>query len=364
MKRLHATLGWGLYLANSWTWCIGMFLPIVMLKLFGIWGFVAFAIPNVLGCTLFGYVLSREKSQAFLLKHGGAIRWFSIITIGYQCFFAAWMFSSGDFLPLLPMGCAGALLGVTPFVARGTRGLLLGSAAVAAASGFFFAAVGGTTLLPTLPQAGELPASGVLWVLPCLALGLGLSPYLDLTFHRALQESPSRHCFLVFGIVFTGMLLFAASTFERGAAMLLWPVAAQWGMQLTFTVAAHCTELRRLPRARPAAARWMPPMLWTAAATIALTAAAMGGVLLGEDNYLRILVFYGWAVPCWLLGSSRNWSAVARFVLIAAGLPFLEMAWIYHHLSMASLPAGALLVLWAVLPANHREVSACSPSHE
>ena len=48
------TLGWGLYCASSWTWCIGMFLPIIMLRRFGWPGFLVFAIPNVIGLIAFG----------------------------------------------------------------------------------------------------------------------------------------------------------------------------------------------------------------------------------------------------------------------------------------------------------------------
>ena len=84
--------GWGVYCAVSWTWCIGMFLPIIMLARFGWAGFWVFAIPNVIGCAAFGYVLStRASSQRIIEKHGVAATWFSVVTIAYHKFFIAWV---------------------------------------------------------------------------------------------------------------------------------------------------------------------------------------------------------------------------------------------------------------------------------
>ena len=57
------TAAWGLFLASSWTWCIGMYLPVPLLREYGWAGFLAFAIPNLVGCTVFGYLVSRERSR-------------------------------------------------------------------------------------------------------------------------------------------------------------------------------------------------------------------------------------------------------------------------------------------------------------
>ena len=46
--RLLSTAGWGIYLSCSWTWCIGMYLPVILLRDFGWPWLLAFAIPNVL----------------------------------------------------------------------------------------------------------------------------------------------------------------------------------------------------------------------------------------------------------------------------------------------------------------------------
>ncbi len=52
---LSVFLVWPIFLACSWTWVIGMYLPMVLLERYGWWGYVIFAVPNVLGVMLFGW---------------------------------------------------------------------------------------------------------------------------------------------------------------------------------------------------------------------------------------------------------------------------------------------------------------------
>src|SRR5690606_20331072 len=87
-----ATTLWGLYCACSWTWCIGMFLPTVLLHRYGWPGFFVFALPNVLGCTAFGYVLkTRQRSLELVERHRWMMVAFSAVTIAYQLFFAGFI---------------------------------------------------------------------------------------------------------------------------------------------------------------------------------------------------------------------------------------------------------------------------------
>ena len=81
-----------------------MYLPIIMLRQFGWWGFLVFAIPNVLGCAAFGYILKQTTSQQLVLKHGSAMRWFSFIVVVYHMFFVPFVVVTfilpvPDFLP-------------------------------------------------------------------------------------------------------------------------------------------------------------------------------------------------------------------------------------------------------------------------
>ena len=59
-----AVLGWAAYLACSWTWCIGMFLPVLLVRELGTLGFVIFAVPNVVGAAMMGTILPSEIGRA------------------------------------------------------------------------------------------------------------------------------------------------------------------------------------------------------------------------------------------------------------------------------------------------------------
>src|SRR6267142_6505142 len=92
----HARMSflWGIFCACSWTWCIGMYLPRIMIERFGWPGFIVFAVPNVLGCAAFGYVVrNRARSDAITARHGAAMTAFSAVTIAYHLFFIVWMFA-------------------------------------------------------------------------------------------------------------------------------------------------------------------------------------------------------------------------------------------------------------------------------
>ncbi len=69
-----------------------MFLPIILLRDFGWPGFLVFAVPNVLGCAAFGYVLRDAGRRADLLRrHERAAVLFSATTIAYHMFFMAFL---------------------------------------------------------------------------------------------------------------------------------------------------------------------------------------------------------------------------------------------------------------------------------
>src|SRR5438105_14859391 len=89
---LRAVL-WAIFLACSWTWCIGMFLPVLLVRDYGVWGWIVFAIPNILGAAAMGWVIrSPEQSRSIVAVHQPAIVIFSTVTAAFQVFFAAWIF--------------------------------------------------------------------------------------------------------------------------------------------------------------------------------------------------------------------------------------------------------------------------------
>src|SRR5438874_5606425 len=91
-SSLLPSFSWAIYLGMSWTWCIGMFLPVLLVRDYGIWGWIVFATPNVVGAAAMGWVLKDHDSQAMVQAHNYAIKAFSFVTAAFQLFFAFWMF--------------------------------------------------------------------------------------------------------------------------------------------------------------------------------------------------------------------------------------------------------------------------------
>src|SRR5438552_18566223 len=93
-NRKSQILLWSVFLACSWTWCNGMFLPVLLVRDYGVWGWIVFAIPNFLGAAAMGWVIrSREQSQKITATHKHAMIVFSFVTAAFQWFFALWIFN-------------------------------------------------------------------------------------------------------------------------------------------------------------------------------------------------------------------------------------------------------------------------------
>ena len=359
-----STAGWGLYCASSWTWCIGMFLPIVLLSRFGWPGFWAFLIPNVLGCAAFGYFFSKESSRRFATNHAPALRWFSIATIAFQVFFLGW--SAGTFV-YAPDAAASGDAAVAGAATNTLVWPVLGTILTWTAGAFAFsgrgdlfwrwfatiAAIGSGSLFAIAifqtggPPAAARPEAGasLLGAAPIIALGFIACPSLDATFHRARQQTPSRHAFAIFGLVFAGMLGFAAWVFDglspdRIAAAVLPLVVAQWTLQLVFTIGAHVREVGLLP-GRQVASR---PLL-LAAVLIGVIAGLPA--IAGESIYLCFLGLYAIPFPMYVIaavvaGSHGLRPAASRWVI---GLSMLlgPLGWLgfIENQTLLLLPAAA-----------------------
>lgn len=251
------TLGWALFLGMSWTWCIGMFLPVLLVRDYGIWAWVVFAAPNVIGAAAMGWVLARPgSSERVAWAHRGAAVFFSVITIGFHGFFVDWAIG----------GLAGwPVLLLTPAIAaaivlagrKGGRADLLAAAGVFALSLLAFASFilyeGG---LPHL-NPGEGTPIQLAGLASVSLVGFALCPYLDLTFHRARQATTpgaGKWAFgLGFGLFFLLMICFTLA-YSTAAIPLRWrllPATVAWVLaghmmfQAGLTIAFHWRELSR-----------------------------------------------------------------------------------------------------------------------
>lgn len=360
-----SSLGWAAFLATSWTWCIGMYLPVLLVRDFGTWAWAVFAIPNVIGAAALGWTISSPQASAQLVAaHRTACRWFSWVTITFQLYFAAWFVRK-----ISPVG--GGLIMTAAVAAiiyalagrRGDRGWRLAAACVFAIS--LAAMLFGVMhhIIPQLPPA-KSPNVDLVYLAVVCAFGFGLCPYLDLTFHRARQAAASpgdaRLSFGIgFGVLFTLMILFTLAYCGivtrpvRGPAawMLLWHMSAQLG----FTIAAHVRE-------SPTGDRPTGPIGW---GTVSAVVIAVGLAILparnlalsrlpsGEFIYRGFMILYGLIFPAYvwicMLPSwrsprqprERSQTVFAIACILAA--PLYVLAFIQNRM-IALLPAVAIVL--------------------
>ena len=350
-------VGWGLYSASSWTWCIGMFLPIVLVKYLGWPGFLLFAVPNIAGVVAFGYVFDEGACRRLLREHRVAVRIFSTVTVCYQLFFVAWI--AGALFPGQG-GLAGAVIAVGIWIVGLALAALpdrfwvvLGSACCLASIGLFVAYLStrGPGLLGDPPAGGLLSGADTFALAPAIIFGFLLCPWLDGSFHRARIRSRSPHTFAVFALGFTPMILFTVAYATGGGLAVDVLVIMQLLMQLTFTTAVHLREAwlggldAALDRAEP----------WPLAALLPVLCVLLGTLpaLAGEATYLRFLGCYGLIFPAYaLLFMSPLGSARAGLIpLLALGgllVPCLvayELAFIDHRTFLVPFAVLGLLVL-------------------
>ncbi len=354
-SRTPAAFAWGIFCASSWAWCIGLFLPVVLRRLMGWPGFVAFAVPNVVGCTLFGFLVDRRRSRRMRRDHRPAMLVFSGVTLAYQLLLAGWTGSAASGLgrwsgAALGIASVGALLATLPSLPERWW-----PAAAAAAWLFSVAAMAGHLLIagPAAMPAPELPPAAMWGLLPVLLLGFLLCPYLDLSFHRGVRRAPRRATFLAFGSLFAVLIVLTAMLADPdgplGLAFTPAILAALW-TQLGFTAAVHAREIRLA----------MPGRRGGAVLAVGLATAA--GLLLGlpsiasESTYLRMLGWYGLVFPAYVLlaiaaagGPPSRRTALTTAIVVAASLPFFEWGLATGQFHRMALPIPLLLAAAAWL---------------
>lgn len=207
-------LGWAVYLAMSWTWCIGMFLPVLLVRDYGIWGFVVFAVPNVLGAAAMGWVIrSASLSSQIVRSHHVACRLFSLVTIAFHVFFIIWIFGPLPGSPVLLLPAAIVLAMLIHLTGRWGNSWHIGVAALTLVLSVSLFGIGYVARqLPRIPFGQDWDPTNLAGLALVSFFGFVLCPYLDLTFHRVRQHtSPSnaRLAYAIgFGVFFLAMILF------------------------------------------------------------------------------------------------------------------------------------------------------------
>jgi hypothetical protein len=342
-------LGWAIYLGMSWTWCIGMFLPVLLIRDYGAWAWVVFAVPNVLGAAAMGWVLREGQSEGMVAAHRGAMESFSSVTAIFQIFFALWMSQA------YRLSLAAPLLAVALLLMLGDSQwrAIVAAIVTLVISLVCISAVSSHWLIASPVQTRPELLSGLSVV--CV-LGFSLCPYLDDTFHRARQALPSgRLSFsLGFGVFFLLMILF---TLLYAPTVIGWTnparamrvVVVHWTVQLALTTALHW---------QTSTWRWTHAVL-----TIALAAliwfctkyflAYRGDP--GEIVYRLFMSFYGLIFPAYVwicmtpswrepVAATRGQLSVFAIACVVAA-PFYWVAFIEGK--MGWVVPGVLVVLAA-----------------
>ncbi len=345
MNKL-STLSWGLYLSSSWTWCIGMFLPVILLHRYGWAGYLVFAVPNVIGCTAFGYVMgSAERSRQFVARYSTVLMAFSLITLVFHFFFVLMLLRIHEVGLALCLLLIAALVVLLNLLKRlSDRCFLLMAILVYAIS-----LVAGSALLETeqVLQTTK-PWYEALYLLPLTSIGFLLCPYFDLSFHKALQFAPSKHCFAVFGITFIPLILITALYQDLILAVVPVGVMLHLGGQALFSMSVHAKELSaQVELAERTRVRNV--FLGLLAVVCAMMLWPNQTTQYWVDNYLRFFVFYGVLFPCLLIAMAvkkKYYPMLAASVVLA--IPFLEFGVIARFAYLAIVPA-IIIMCWGWL---------------
>jgi hypothetical protein len=258
--RIH-WLGWAAYLGASWTWCIGMFLPVLLVRDYGFWGWVVFAVPNVVGAAAMGWVMnSRERSLRVIESHRFACVAFSLVTIVFHVFFASWFVRGfiGDWA--VPALVAVALVVWLVGRKRQRADVAMACVALFISALVFVILVAREAAHPTGTDHLVMKLGGdeLVWLGAVCLFGFAFCPYLDLTFHRARLETnddEAKSAFQIgFGVFFLAMILFTlwysrflvtTQPVPRFAIPLIVFLVVHVLIQSGYTCALHYREVRK-----------------------------------------------------------------------------------------------------------------------
>ena len=382
---------WGAYLACSWTWCIGMFYPALLLRDLGWTGFLIFATPNVLGAAAMGwFIKSRVDSKRFVENHPTAVWWFSTITLIFHVFWILWISNFiRDAFPLPEAYLAGVAAVVIAFSIVSSRAVCFARAPQLAIVLLTFSvgvliatfvrpevAIATTELVEAAPHSIDQSLSS-LWMIPLMTFGFILCPYLDITFHHARQQLDTESDqgdngklgftlgFVVFFLMMIILTTRYAGLIERAIrddgstlqttlpplliAAILTHIMCQW----VFTVRVHLDRIKTLPSAQS-----KQPILFGLAllsgivGLIALKLPDHSGLSGAEIVYRTFLSFYGLLFPTYMLYRAvlkRKQRALSiMWITIAIASPVFWMGFMERQ-SIWLIPGMAIVLLGAMI---------------
>lgn len=360
-----------------------MFLPVILLRDYGVFAWVAFALPNVIGAAAMGWVLYRPGlSEQLVTVHGPAMTCFSVVTILFHVLFFGWVVRwLGAGWTYVAVG-AGVAIAAFPLLLPRRTALVLSVAVWVFSVLAFMSAVRNTGIASSPFGSASLE---LLYLTPAFILGFALCPYLDLTFHRARQAlSPYGSVAgftLGFGVLFLVMIVFTLwygpmaippDALRMGGSprglepIALAAVALHMAGQGGFTVAAHAVEVTRQVRRKSVGSRRgvLAGLLFGVPIIVAAFMLAERQIGPGEYpfyyrdlspteiGYRLFMAFYGLVAPAyvWLFLMPYRGAIPSRRALWAAFLLTLALAgpamWMgFIERQMIWVPAGVAVIL-------------------
>src|SRR5687768_16066298 len=158
-----------------------MFLPVLLVREYGVWAWVIFAVPNCVGAAAMGWTIrSPRHSRNLVAAHATACRAFSVVTIAFHAFFVCWLLvpwmSRAGLLP-------GAFLALFAFLMMRSSGVALAAVLTYIYSlicAAMFLNEAGPSVVATEPLPAAMLAVSLAALLPVCVFGFALNPYLDL----------------------------------------------------------------------------------------------------------------------------------------------------------------------------------------
>ncbi len=376
-----------------------MFLPALLIRDLGFWGYVVFAVPNVVGAAAMGWVLkSPESSRRLIEDHRQAAVLFSQVTLLFHAFWLSWLLTwacnnSGwpkwvwfIFVAIPVLG--GTFLNKAhPAGIRTTQLRAFGTWIVSAM--LLLALALGDPIVPSPAQTLQSVSFSwdVVWLLPASVFGFLFCPYLDLTFLRARAESESkrdsRFAFGAgFGIFFFSMIVLTvlyagpiAVLTDRNSDAILhiatWAgllLVLHMGLQTLFTIEVHLTEMHRERKPTKGPYGWFD-VWWPFAFIFGLMFGSAkideswhlvghSYMLGGEIFYRAFLTFYGLIFPTYVylniwnirgrcLRTRTSRSTLVTLIAIVLASPFFFMGFFVRD--ERYIPAGVAILILAKL---------------
>ena len=371
---------WACYLGSSWTWVIGMFLPIILMRDFAWAGWLVFVLPNIFGAAVMGSVLRADSSCRLVARHRDMCLCFSEVTLALHAFVLGWLYTRMFGTTVVVIALFAAVL-IQIAVHTRPKALTLGVwttviSAILLSLGLIF---GWPDAFGIEPNQVSTDSGLDLWMFALASVvGFTLCPYLDLTFHRVRQATdPStgqRAFALGFIVIFLGMMIFSLAyasmllpLFSRTIPQADRPVIpTEWlsvlmihlTLQTAFTMGCHGREIVL----RRGGGAWLRVGLIVAVGLLAANLVGHGfddltnGYATGETVFRIFLLAYGLAFPAYVFlcviplwrggGNERDkvivWALTTLVTCPMAYMGFVMSQSIWILVALAVLCAGRL----------------------